>query len=56
LVAFARDTLLLRHASESRHCVLDERMDRFLAHNRVRYVTLLRPEQPAAAVAVKKVI
>lgn len=44
LVAFARDTLLLRHASESRRRVLDERMDRFLAHNRVRYVTLLRPE------------
>ena len=56
LVAFARDTLLLRHASENRHRVLDERMDRFLAHNRVRYVTLLRPEQPAAAVAVKKAI
>ena len=56
-VAFARDrTLLLRHASESRHRVLDERMDRFLAHNRVRYVTLLRPEQPAAAIAVKKAI
>ena len=56
-VAFARDrTLLLRHASESRHRVLDERMDRFVAHNRVRYVTLLRPKQPAAAVAVKKAI
>jgi hypothetical protein len=56
-VAFARDrTLLLRHASESRRRVLDERMDRFVAHNRVRYVTLLRPEQPAAAVAVKKAI
>ena len=54
-VAFARDgDLLLRHASESRHRVLDERMDRFLARNRVRYVTLLRPEEPAAAVAVKK--
>ena len=56
LVAFARDTLLLRHASESRRRVLDERMDRFLAHNRVRYVTLLRPERPAAAVADKKEI
>jgi Protein of unknown function (DUF1460) len=56
-VAFARDrTLLLRHASESRRRVLDERMDRFVAHNRVRYVTLLRPEQPAAVVAVKKAI
>jgi hypothetical protein len=56
-VAFARDRkLLLRHASESRHRVLDERMDRFVVQNRVRYVTLLRPEQPAAAVAVKKAI
>jgi Protein of unknown function (DUF1460) len=56
-IAFARDrTLLLRHASESRRRVLDEHMDRFVAKNRVRYVTLLRPEQPAAAVAVKKAI
>jgi hypothetical protein len=46
--------LLLRHASLSRHRVLDERMDRFAAQNRVRYITLLRPEQPASAVAVKK--
>ena len=27
-----------------------------VAQNRVRYVTLLRPEQPAAAVVVKKAI
>ena len=40
--------LLLRHASLSRHRVLDERMERFLKANRVRYVTLLRPEEPAA--------
>jgi hypothetical protein len=47
--------LLLRHAAQSRHRVLDERMDRFLALNRVRYVTLLRPEEPVSdAVAVKK--
>jgi hypothetical protein len=47
--------LLLRHASHSRHRVLDERMDRFLSANRVRYVTLLRPEEPsAAAIAAKK--
>jgi hypothetical protein len=39
--------LLLRHASLSRHCVLDESMRRFLAQNRVRYVTLLRPVEPA---------
>lgn len=55
-VSFARDgELLLRHASKSRHRVLDERMDRFVADNRVRYVTLLRPEEPGAdAVAARK--
>ena len=53
-VAFGGDgELLLRHASLSRHRVLDERMDRFLAKNRVRYVTLLRPEEPAATSAKK---
>jgi len=47
--------LLLRHASLSRHRVLDEHMDRFLAANRVRHVTLLRAEEPAAgAVSEKK--
>ena len=47
--------LLLRHASLSRYRVLDERMDRFLAANRVRYVTLLRAEEsPAGTVAAKK--
>ena len=40
--------LLLRHASQSRHRVLDERMDRFVAVNHVRYVTLLRPQEPRA--------
>jgi N-acetylmuramoyl-L-alanine amidase-like protein len=55
-IAVPKYPLLLRHAAESRRRVLDERMDRFLAHNRVRYVTLLRPEEPAAAVAVKKAI
>jgi hypothetical protein len=53
-IAFGQDgKLLLRHAALSRHRVLDERMDRFVAQNHVRYVTLLRPEQPAAAVARK---
>jgi len=47
--------LLLRHASQSRHRVLDESMERFLSVYRVHYVTLLRAEEPtAAAVAVKK--
>ena len=40
--------LLLRHASRSRHRVLDERMERFAAINRVRYVTLLRPLEAKA--------
>jgi hypothetical protein len=48
--------LLLRHASESHRRVLDERMDRFMTFNRVSYVTLLRPEEPAAgSVADKKI-
>jgi N-acetylmuramoyl-L-alanine amidase-like protein len=43
LIAFAKDgALLLRHASRSRRRILDERMDTFVAVNRVRYVTLLR--------------
>ncbi len=49
-IAFAKDgTLLLRHASLSRYRVLDESMERFLGTNRVRYVTLLRPQEPAGA-------
>jgi hypothetical protein len=40
--------LLLRHASQSRHRVLDERMEQFVAANGVRYVTLLRPQEPRA--------
>jgi hypothetical protein len=38
--------LLLRHAARSKHRVLDERLIRFLAVNRVRWVTLLRPQEP----------
>jgi hypothetical protein len=49
LVAFGRDrTLLLRHASESHRRVVDERMDGFLARYGVRYVTVLRPQEPKA--------
>lgn len=39
----ARNSLLLRHAAKSRRRVLDEDMARFIARNRVGYVTLLRP-------------
>ena len=55
-VAIGKDgELLLRHASQSRHHVLDESLERFLSAYRVRYVTLLRPEEPVtAAVAAKK--
>jgi hypothetical protein len=52
LIAFGGDgALLLRHASRSRRRILDERMDTFVAVNRVRYVTLLRPAEPIQAVA-----
>jgi hypothetical protein len=45
-VAFGDDgEFLLRHAARSRGEVLDERMARFVAHNHVRYVTLLRPQE-----------
>src|SRR6185437_5393822 len=46
-VAFGRNgEFLLRHASLSHGCVVDERMERFVAANRVGYVTLLRPRDP----------
>jgi hypothetical protein len=43
--------LLLRHASESHGRVVDERVDRFLAVNRPRYVTVLRPNETEAGKA-----
>jgi len=49
-VAFARNgALLLRHASESHRRVLDESMVRFLARYSVRYVTVVRPQEPKLA-------
>ena len=52
LIAFANDgTLLLRHASQSRRRILDERMSEFVAANRVGYVTLLRPAEVSQTVA-----
>jgi hypothetical protein len=52
LIAFGGDgALLLRHASRSRRRILDERMDTFVAVNRVRYVTLLRPMELTQTVA-----
>jgi N-acetylmuramoyl-L-alanine amidase-like len=56
-VAFGPDgQWLLRHASLSHGRVLDERVERFVAHNRVHYVTLLRPVEPPAASAARKTI
>ena len=47
LVAFAKDgTLLLRHASQSRGRVVEEKMATFAAVHPVRYVTLLRATEP----------
>lgn len=40
--------LMLRHASQLHRRVLDERMEVFLNTYRVRYVTLLRPEEARA--------
>ena len=49
-VAFDKTgALLLRHASQSRRRVLDERMDAFVSASGVRYVTLVRPQEPRAA-------
>jgi N-acetylmuramoyl-L-alanine amidase-like len=44
-----RNELLLRHAAKSRRRVLDEDMERFIAFNRVGYVTLLRPLERTTA-------
>lgn len=48
VVAAARRPLLLRHASENHGRVLDEYLDAFLTRYRVRYVTLVRPQEAAA--------
>jgi hypothetical protein len=51
LVTFRPDgTLMLRHASQSRGRVLEERMETFVAVNPVRYVTLLRVADNAPVV------
>lgn len=44
--------LLLRHAARSRGRVLDQRLAHFLAVNRVRRVTLLRPLEPVERIEV----
>ena len=48
-IAFGpKDELMLRHASQHHRKVVDEPMSGFCAANRVKYVTLLRPVEPAA--------
>jgi hypothetical protein len=51
LIAFDKDrTLLLRHASQSRGRVIEEKMTAFVTVNPVQYVTLLRAtEKPPVA-------
>jgi len=44
--------LLLRHAARSRGRVLEQRLTHFLAANRVRRVTLLRPLEPVEMIDV----
>ena len=44
LIAFGkRGEVMLRHASQRRGRVVDDRLDQFVAANRVQYVTLVRP-------------
>jgi hypothetical protein len=42
----ARGDVMLRHASQRRGRVADDPLHRFVAANRVQYVTLLRPAEP----------
>jgi hypothetical protein len=55
LVAFSKTgALLLRHASQSRGRVIEEKMATFVAANPVKYVSLLRPVEPETAKAASK--
>jgi len=49
-VTFGKDRrdLVLRHASSVRRKVIDEKMERFIAADGVRYVTVLRPQERPA--------
>ncbi|HKS65044.1 MAG TPA: N-acetylmuramoyl-L-alanine amidase-like domain-containing protein [Xanthobacteraceae bacterium] len=50
LIAFGKGgEVMLRHASRSRGRVVDDRIDAFVAVNRVQYVTLVRPVETADA-------
>jgi hypothetical protein len=51
LIAFGKDrALLLRHASQSRGQVIEEKMTAFVAANPVKYVTLLRATEKTPVV------
>jgi hypothetical protein len=45
LIVRDKDHVMLRHASLSRGRVVDERLERFVAVNRVQHVTLVRPAE-----------
>jgi hypothetical protein len=54
LVAFGKNgELLLRHASQSKGRVLEEKMITFVTVNPVKYVTLLRATEPAQAAELR---
>lgn len=56
LVAFDKTgSLLLRHASQSRGRVVEEKMASFVTMNPVRYVTLLRPVETGTPTPAEKV-
>jgi hypothetical protein len=46
LIVRHKGHVMLRHASLSRGRVMDERLERFVAVNRVQHVTLVRPVEP----------
>jgi hypothetical protein len=55
-VAFDKTgSLLLRHASQSRGRVVEEKMASFVTMNPVRYVTLLRPVETGTPTPAEKV-
>jgi hypothetical protein len=46
LIVRGKDHVMLRHASLGRGRVADDRLDRFVAANRVQHVALVRPAEP----------
>jgi hypothetical protein len=53
-IAFAKNgDLLLRHASQSRGRVIDEKMSAFVMGNMVKHVALVRPSEDAQSAAIR---